>query len=224
MHNGLPLRWRDGLPLLPGPSVSRELYLLTKRGVDVAMSISALIMLAPLLLAIMLAIRLSDPGPVFFRQVRTGQGGRPFLLYKFRTMRADCCDDSGVEQTRDADARVTRFGQWLRQTSLDELPQLINILRGEMSIVGPRPHVPGQLAAGVPYRELVAYYDLRTAMRPGLTGWAQANGYRGPTTDAALARARVDHDLAYLQNASLLLDLRIVVATAIDEFIGGSGS
>src|SRR5690606_29310518 len=141
-------------------------------------------------------------GPVIFKQARQGRYNIPFTIYKLRTMHVGQGDESGERQTLPNDPRVGKFGAFLRRTNLDELPQLINILRGEMSIVGPRPHVARQLAAGVPYVNVVPYYVLRTAFPPGLTGWAQVNGLRGPTDVAETARRRVDHDIAYIQNAS----------------------
>jgi lipopolysaccharide/colanic/teichoic acid biosynthesis glycosyltransferase len=218
------LQWRDGLPLVPPHTFSRSCYAAAKRVADIAMAVAAVIALFPLLILIALLIKLTSPGPVLFRQVRSGRANTVFELYKFRTMRHDVCDHSGVAQTVVADQRVTKLGCWLRRSSLDELPQLFNILRGDMSVVGPRPHVAGQLAAGKPYRELVEYYELRRSVRPGLTGWAQANGLRGPTEDVTRARERVEHDMAYIQNASLLLDFRIILLTARDEFISGGGS
>lgn len=223
-HHGLELFWRDGTPLLPVRTVSGDVYAAVKRVIDIVASASAILTLSPMLLMIALAIRLTSPGPALFRQARSGRGGSTFQLFKFRTMRHDACDQSGVAQTRSDDERVTPIGRWLRRSSLDELPQLFNILLGDMSLVGPRPHVSGQLAAGKPYAELVAYYDLRCSVRPGLTGWAQANGLRGPTDDADKARARIEHDMAYIQNASVMLDLRIIMLTARDEFISGSGN
>jgi lipopolysaccharide/colanic/teichoic acid biosynthesis glycosyltransferase len=118
---------------------------------------------------------------------------------------------------------VTPVGRFLRRTSLDELPQLVNVIVGDMSLVGPRPHVEGMLAAGVDYAELVPYYNLRHVMRPGLSGWAQANGLRGPTDSAEAARARIDHDVAYIQNFSIWLDLKIIWLTLVKEFVTGSG-
>lgn len=222
-HSGLPLQWRDGSPIVPVRTFAGDCYAVTKRAMDIVMALGAIVALSPLLLGIALATKLTSPGPVLFRQIRSGRAGAAFELYKFRTMRENACDHSGVAQTKIADERVTALGRWLRRSSLDELPQLFNILRGDMSFVGPRPHVAGQLAAGRPYRELVAYYDLRRSVRPGLTGWAQANGLRGPTDDATRARERIEHDMAYIQNASLLLDLRVIYLTARDEFISGGG-
>lgn len=183
-----------------------------------------MLVLAPLLLVVAISIKMTSRGPVLFLQERAGRGRTTFRLYKFRTMRIGVCDYSGIAQTRAQDERVTPIGKWLRRSSVDELPQLFNILRGDMSFVGPRPHVAGQLAAGKPYEELVAYYEQRRSVRPGLTGWAQANGLRGPTDDPVKARERVEHDIAYIQNASLMLDLRIILLTARDEFISGGGS
>ncbi len=223
-HHGLPLLWRDGTPVLPERTFSRDLNGVLKRAVDIVASGSAILTLLPMLLMIALAIKLTSPGPVLFRQQRSGRGGSTFQLFKFRTMRQDACDQSGVAQTRLDDDRVTPIGRWLRRSSLDELPQLFNILFGSMSLVGPRPHVAGQLAAGKPYQQLVPYYELRRSVRPGLTGWAQANGLRGSTDDIDRARARIEHDMAYIQNASVLLDLRIILLTARDEFISGSGN
>jgi lipopolysaccharide/colanic/teichoic acid biosynthesis glycosyltransferase len=223
-HGGLSLQWRGGLPIVPARTFASDCYSVVKRAVDIIMAVGALVALSPLLLGIALATKVTSSGPVLFRQMRSGRAGSVFQLYKFRTMRVEACDHSGVAQTTVDDERVTPLGRWLRRSSLDELPQLFNILLGDMSFVGPRPHVAGQLAAGRPYREMVAYYELRRSVRPGLTGWAQANGLRGPTDDATRARERIEHDMAYIQNASLLLDLRIILLTARDEFISGGGS
>ncbi len=194
-----------------------------KRLFDIVAAAAALVCLGPLMLLVALAIRMESSGPVLFSQEREGKDRVPFRVLKFRSMQVTRCDASGVRQTRRDDPRVTRVGRFIRRTSIDELPQLINIIKGDMSLVGPRPHVPGMLAAGREYRDLVEYYDLRLLVRPGLTGWAQANGLRGPTTNSALARARVDHDLAYIQNFSLWLDLKIILLTIRREFFSGSG-
>jgi lipopolysaccharide/colanic/teichoic acid biosynthesis glycosyltransferase len=218
-QSGLPLLIAGTRPRLPEGTIARSLTLAVKRCVDVVAASLALVVLAPVFAAIVIGIKLTSPGPVIFRQPRIGIGGNEFELLKFRSMRIEDCDVSGVAQVTERDRRVTRFGNFLRKSNLDELPQLINVVRGEMSLVGPRPHVPGQLAAGKLYSDLVPYYDLRALVLPGLTGWAQANGYRGPTVDAGLARARVDHDVAYVQNVSLLLDLTIVFLTVWREFV-----
>lgn len=128
-------------------------------------------------------------------------------------MYADRCDAAGIAQATANDNRVTRIGAFIRRTSVDELPQLINVLRGDMSLVGPRPHVPGMQAAGMDYQDLVPHYAFRQSMRPGLTGWAQCQGLRGPTTDQIRALRRIGHDFAYVQNFSLWLDARIVWKT-----------
>ena len=223
MQSGLPYRWSDGLPVQDRWTQSQAVQLILKRGVDVALATLALLFLLPMLLFVSLAIMLTSPGPIFFRQERTGRDGRPFRIFKFRTMFVDRGDTTGVKQTTANDDRVTPLGRLLRAKSIDELPQLINVLIGDMSLVGPRPHVAGMLAAGVTYETLVPYYGLRCAVSPGLTGWAQANGFRGPTDDATLALARVDHDLAYIQNFSLWLDFKIMFLTAWIELTRGTG-
>ena len=224
VHSGLAVAWGGDKPLSPPQTFQRRFYLLAKRPFDVALAVIAVAILAPLMLAIVIVIRMTSRGPVLFRQERRGIAGTTFELLKFRTMRIEDCDESGVVQTIAGDPRLTPFGAWLRRTSLDEIPQLFNILRGEMSFCGPRPHPLGMLAAGRPYGDIVSYYELRHSVTPGLTGWAQANGLRGPTLDAGLAKARVDHDLAYIQNASLWLDLKIILMTARQEFLSGNGS
>lgn len=222
-QHGLPLVLEDGMPVLaakPRPGSAHDFF---KRVIDVVLSAGALIALAPTLLMLAIAIKFSSPGPVLFAQWRTGRNGVPFRIYKFRTMRKDACDPTGVRQVTVGDSGVTPLGRFMRSRSLDELPQLFNVLRGDMSLVGPRPHAIGMKAAGVPYEELVPYYELRHAVRPGLSGWAQANGLRGPTTDAQSSRSRIDHDLAYIQNQSLGLDIKIIWMTIKSEFLTGSG-
>jgi polysaccharide biosynthesis protein PslA len=194
-----------------------------KRAMDIVGASAALIFLAPLLAGIALAIKLGSPGPVLFTQNRYGHRSRLFRVYKFRTMYTDATDVTGVRQTVAGDSRVTPIGRILRLTSFDELPQLINVLRGEMSLVGPRPHVPGMLAGGLLYEELVPYYFQRYTVRPGLTGLAQANGWRGSTTDPGAAITRVDYDLDYIENWSLWLDCKIVLRTVRREFVSGHG-
>lgn len=223
MQSGLSYRWSDGFPVQDRWSRSQAIQLLFKRGVDLLLASLAVLFLLPMLAAVALAIKLTSPGPVFFRQERTGLGGRTFRIFKFRTMFVERGDATGVRQTRAKDDRVTPLGHLLRAKSIDELPQLINVLIGDMSLVGPRPHVAGMLAAGVTYETLVPYYALRYAVVPGLTGWAQVNGYRGPTDDPVLAIARIDHDLAYIQNFSVWLDIRIIVMTAWVELTRGTG-
>lgn len=222
-QSGLPLAMRAGEPLTVEMSASRQVRLKIKRAMDVLFAGLALVALLPLLIIVALVIKITSPGPALFRQAREGLNGKPFGIYKFRTMDMATCDQSGVAQTVEGDTRVTPFGRLLRRTSIDELPQLFNVLQGDMTLVGPRPHVAGMRAGGMSYRDLVPYYDLRLDMVPGLTGWAQVNGLRGPTVDAGRARARVDHDIAYIQNFSIWLDLRIMVMTVAREFLRGTG-
>jgi lipopolysaccharide/colanic/teichoic acid biosynthesis glycosyltransferase len=222
-NSGLALKMLDGAPVaVDAKSLARNIQL-KRILIDVPMAVGALIVLAPLMLTLAAAIKLTSSGPVFFRQKRVGLHGKEFDILKFRSMQKGQADYSGVRQTTANDDRVTKVGRFMRATSLDELPQLWNILRGDMAVVGPRPMVKGQLAAGVTYTQAVPYYDFRHQVRPGLTGWAQANGYRGPTTDAVTARQRIDHDCAYVQNVSLSLDIKIIQQTARREFLTGTG-
>jgi len=194
-----------------------------KRVMDIAVSGLALIVLLPLFAVVASAIVIENRGPVFFTQQRWGRGGKLIRIFKFRSMRSDMCDVTGVAQTTANDPRITRIGAFLRKTNLDELPQLINILKGDMSLVGPRCHVPGMLAAGRLYEELVYDYHLRHLVRPGLTGLAQVNGLRGPTDREDLARGRVAHDLDYVRNFSIFSDTKILVRTLVQEIRGGTG-
>jgi len=202
---------------------SRVLQLAIKRSMDIAGALVALVILGPLMLAIACAVRATSPGPILFRQPREGLNGRRFVIYKFRSMRVDAGDVEGTRQARAGDDRLTPIGAFIRAKSLDELPQLLNVLKGDMSLVGPRPHVPEMLAAGQLYRQLVPNYDDRLGMRPGITGWAQAHGLRGPTDDAATATARVQYDIAYIRDFSLLMDIKIILMTLRTEFLSGSG-
>ena len=195
---------------------------LTKRAFDVAASGSAQLFFAPFLLVIAAIIKSTSPGPVFFTQYRYGYRNRIFKIYKFRSMRTDAGDMRGVQQTVAGDARVTPIGKVLRKTSLDEIPQLINVLKGDMSLVGPRPHVPGMLAANMLYEDLVPYYFQRHSARPGITGLAQTSGCRGATVDPKLAIARIDYDLDYIESWSMVRDIKIIVKTVRKEFISGN--
>jgi lipopolysaccharide/colanic/teichoic acid biosynthesis glycosyltransferase len=161
---------------------------------------------------------------VLFTQYRYGYRNHRFRIYKFRTMHTHLADRSGVRQTTDGDPRVTAIGRLLRSTSLDELPQLINVIKGDMSLVGPRPHVPGMLAASLPYEHLVPYYFVRHVVRPGVTGLAQVSGYRGSTTEARSAIGRISCDLEYIEKWSLWLDVWIILRTVRREFLSGSGN
>ena len=187
--------------------------LLIKTIMDKAGALLLLIVLAPLLLGIALAIAATSTGPIIFRQSRRGWCGRDFTIFKFRTMHADRAPPS--RQTTRNDPRCTRLGLQLRKYSLDELPQLWNVLRGDMSLVGPRPHAETLHDFDKAGREIVAEYAQRHRVKPGLTGWAQVNGARGATATAAQLRRRVDYDLYYIENWSLLLDIRILLKTPL---------
>ena len=180
-----------------------------KRVSDVVLSSLILTITSPLLLAISIGIKLGSPGPVLFKQRRNGLDGHEITVYKFRTMTVQEDGPEVVQATRN-DPRITRFGAFLRRTSLDELPQFFNVLGGSMSIVGPRPHA---VAHNEHYRQAIKAYMVRHKVRPGITGWAQVNGMRGETESVDRMRARVEYDLAYLRNWSLWLDLRIVAIT-----------
>jgi putative colanic acid biosysnthesis UDP-glucose lipid carrier transferase len=182
-----------------------------KRASDIVFSAVLLALIWPLLLAIAAGVRISSPGPVLFRQRRYGLYGESIYVYKFRTMKV-CEDGRTVPQAQRNDPRVTPFGSMLRRTSLDELPQLFNVLFGTMSLVGPRPHA---VSHNEEYRKLIAGYMLRHKVRPGITGWAQVNGYRGETETVDKMQRRVEYDLDYLRNWSLRLDLNILIRTAL---------
>ena len=183
---------------------------LVKRVSDVVLATLILILISPLLLGIAIGVRLSSPGPVIFKQRRNGLDGDEIIVYKFRTMRA-MDDGQVVPQATKDDPRITPFGAFLRRTSLDELPQFVNVLQGRMSIVGPRPHA---VAHNEQYREMIKAYMVRHKVKPGITGWAQVNGLRGETETIEKMRQRVEYDLEYLRNWSLGLDLQIIVRTA----------
>jgi exopolysaccharide biosynthesis polyprenyl glycosylphosphotransferase len=201
-------QWAVSLPLQS--SDADALYRLLRRSFDLSCALLGLILLTLLLPFLALLIRLDSPGPIFYRQTRLGRGGRPFTLYKLRSMVEGAEPEGPVWATAD-DPRATRVGRWLRRSRLDELPQAINILRGEMSVIGPRPERPElveQLATEIPF------YRARHAIRPGLTGWATVRqGYASNPTDALL---KLQHDLYYIKHRSLLLDLRILLQTAAE--------
>jgi len=180
-----------------------------KRGTDILVAGVALVLLAPLMLLIAAAVRLSSPGPVIFRQRRYGLYGEEIYIYKFRSMTVQD-DGADIVQARKNDGRLTPIGAFLRRTSLDELPQFINALQGRMSVVGPRPHA---VAHNEQYRKLIKGYMLRHKVKPGITGWAQVNGLRGETATLERMEARIQYDLDYLRNWSLWLDLWIILKT-----------
>ena len=183
-----------------------------KRAFDAAVSLLLLVLLSPLFLVLSIAIKLSSPGPVFFRQERIGLNKTPFVMYKFRSMKVN--DRQDTAWSTSMDDRRTRIGALLRKTSLDELPQLFNTLKGDMSLVGPRPEIPYYVEQ---FRETVPLYMVKYQVRPGMTGWAQVNGYRGDTS----IPARVEHDLWYIENWSVGLDLRILFRTAFGGMVNG---
>ncbi len=198
-------------------------HLMAKRSLDIIFSLTGLAILLPLLILVAAIIKFDSKGPIFFSQRRWGMGGRVINVWKFRSMYVDKGDASGVAQTTENDPRITPVGKSLRRLNIDELPQLFNILRGDMSLVGPRCHAVGMLAAGTLYEELVPQYHERHVMRPGLTGLAQARGWRGPTDTPAKARSRVACDLFYVANFSIWLDIAIILKTLHNELTDGRG-
>jgi len=182
-----------------------------KRFMDIALVVPAILLLLPVCLVVAIAIKLGSRGPVFFRQRRLGFRGEQFSILKLRTM-TTLDDGDVVHQAQPNDARVTGIGRWLRKWSLDELPQLLNVLSGEMSLVGPRPHA---VAHDQLYARVIENYEVRQHVKPGLTGWAQVNGYRGETRSSEAMRARIEHDIWYATNASLWLDIKILFLTVL---------
>jgi putative colanic acid biosynthesis UDP-glucose lipid carrier transferase len=180
-----------------------------KRASDVVISALILALVSPVMLGLAIGVKLSSPGPVIFRQRRIGLDGEVIDVYKFRSMRAEDDGPVVVQATR-GDPRITPFGAFIRRTSLDELPQFVNVLQGHMSIVGPRPHA---VAHNEQYRKQVKAYMARHKCKPGITGWAQVNGLRGETDTLDKMAARVEYDLEYLRNWSLGLDLMIIART-----------
>jgi putative colanic acid biosysnthesis UDP-glucose lipid carrier transferase len=200
--NGVPV---VGLCETPFTGTNR----LVKRLSDLVLAAAIMVIITPVMLVIAAGVRLSSPGPAIFRQRRNGLDGEEIIIYKFRSMRAQDNGAVVLQATKD-DPRVTPFGAFLRRTSLDELPQFINVLQGRMSIVGPRPHA---VAHNEQYRQLIKAYMVRHKVKPGITGWAQVNGHRGETDTIDKMQARVEYDLEYLRNWSLGLDLQIVART-----------
>jgi exopolysaccharide biosynthesis polyprenyl glycosylphosphotransferase len=199
----------DGLPTINLSETPLEGWSrFVKRGFDLIVAAAALVVFSPLMLLIAFAIWLEDRGPVFYRQVRMGLDGKPFDIVKFRSMKVGAEDESGAKWAEPADPRRTRVGRWIRPWSLDEFPQLFNVLRGDMSVVGPRPERPQFVQQ---FRAEFPHYMLRHKVRAGMTGWAQVHGWRGNTS----VRMRIEHDLYYIENWSLLLDLKILFMTVI---------
>ena len=199
----------DGLPTINLSETPLEGWSrFVKRAFDLSVAAAALLLFSPLMLLIALAIWLEDRGPVFYRQVRMGLDGKPFNIVKFRSMRVGAENDTGAKWAERDDPRRTRVGRWIRTWSLDELPQLFNVLLGDMSIVGPRPERPQFVEQ---FRAELPHYMLRHKVRAGITGWAQVHGWRGNTS----VRMRIEHDLYYIENWSLLLDLKILFMTVL---------
>ncbi|MBN3818557.1 undecaprenyl-phosphate glucose phosphotransferase, partial [Paraburkholderia sp. Se-20369] len=209
---GVPAINLAASPLPPHAMLSKEIF-------DRCFAALALIAFAPLMTLIAITVKCTSRGPVFFTQRRKGADARVFRIYKFRTMRAHVEQPGVVRQATRDDARITRVGRFLRRTSLDELPQFINVLLGDMSVVGPRPHA---IEHDEQYRKIVDGYIQRYRIKPGITGWAQVNGYRGETDRIEKMQGRVEHDLYYLRNWSFGLDMRIVGATIVKGFVGSN--
>ncbi|MCB2189030.1 MAG: undecaprenyl-phosphate glucose phosphotransferase [Deltaproteobacteria bacterium] len=202
---GMPIIGLRGSPLEGWARVA-------KRAMDLAGSLVAIILLGPVMLAVTLGVKLSSPGPVLYRQKRMGMDGRVFDMLKFRSMARDAERDCGPVWACPEDPRRTRFGSFIRKTSLDELPQLFNVLRGDMSLVGPRPERPEFITE---FRHQIPGYMLRHKTKAGMTGWAQINGWRGNTS----LERRIEHDLYYIENWSLWFDLKIVLITLVRGWV-----
>jgi Undecaprenyl-phosphate glucose phosphotransferase len=185
---------------------------------DKIVALTALILLSPIMLATAISIKLESPGPVFFRQNRHGFNNELIKIYKFRSMRTDMLDEAATKLVTKGDARVTKVGKFIRRTSIDELPQLFNVLKGELSIVGPRPHALQAKADNQLYYEAVEGYFARHRVKPGMTGWAQINGWRGETDTIDKIMNRVNHDLYYIEHWSIWFDVYILAMTPIRLF------
>ncbi|WP_367159720.1 exopolysaccharide biosynthesis polyprenyl glycosylphosphotransferase [Kozakia baliensis] len=194
-----------------------ELQTIQKSAFDFVFGLIVLAFLWPLLLAVAIAIKLDSKGPVFFRQPRIGFNNRPFTVFKFRSMYTEMSDLGAAKQTSRDDPRVTRIGKWLRKLSIDELPQIFNVLTGSMSLVGPRPHAPHTTAGGILLHDALAEYVIRHHVKPGITGWAQINGSRGELITVDDLKRRVALDLEYIQKWSLRFDIKIMALTVVRE-------
>ncbi len=202
-----------GIPVSTGALDIRSRVL--KRSFDLAFTVPAIILLTPVLIAVAIAIKLTSDGPVLFRQRRMGRGNRLFDVYKFRSMRVETSDHSGARSASRDDDRITPVGRFIRRTSLDELPQLFNVLEGDMSLVGPRPHALGSLAGDELFWHVDRRYWLRHAIKPGITGLAQVRGFRGATDHRDDLMLRLQCDLEYVSGWSLTTDLTIIIRTAM---------
>jgi putative colanic acid biosynthesis UDP-glucose lipid carrier transferase len=208
----------NGIPIIALWEVPfSEVQYLVKRTVDIILGVIAFTLLLPIMAIISLAIVLDSRGPVIFKQRRYGFNGQEIIVYKFRSMKVMEDGDRVTQASKDGDDRITRVGRILRRTSLDELPQFFNVIQGRMSLVGPRPHA---VAHNEYYRKLINGYMLRHKVKPGITGWAQVNGFRGETDTIDKMKKRVDYDLEYLKNWSLALDFEIIFKTVFVWFKG----
>ncbi len=186
---------------------------ISKRVLDISLSMFLLTLLFPLLFFIVVLVKIESPGSALFIQQRRGLNNRVFGVYKFRSMKTSLADHESAQQTARGDARLTRIGGFLRRHSLDELPQLLNVLAGDMSIVGPRPHALGTRVHGLLLKDALDTYVGRYRVKPGITGWAQVNGVRGEISSLEALERRIKFDLEYIERWSLLLDLKIIVRT-----------
>ncbi|MGY2134561.1 sugar transferase [Hymenobacter sp. HD11105] len=200
----------------PRPLSTAQQYILLKRTFDLVFSFLVVVLLLSWLVPVLgLLLKLESRGPVFFKQLRTGKDGKPFYCLKFRSMRLN--RDADARQASRGDNRITRIGAFIRKTSIDELPQFINVLRGDMSVVGPRPHM---LQHTADYAQRISNFMERHTVTPGITGWAQIKGYRGETRELQAMEQRVQADIWYMRNSSLLLDVRIVGLTILQTLRG----
>jgi len=211
--DGLALRLVEKRPMAAGTILFKSVF-------DRVFAAGVLVAIAPLLAGIAILIKLDSPGPVIFRQKRYGLNNRLIEVFKFRTLYVHAADPTAGQLVSRNDSRVTRIGAVLRRTSLDELPQFFNVLRGDMSLVGPRPHATGAKAGVLLYDEIVPDYGARHRIKPGITGWAQVNGWRGTTDTDEQVIQRVRHDFFYIANWSLILDIRILIRTVVGGFGG----
>ncbi|EPO9490868.1 undecaprenyl-phosphate glucose phosphotransferase, partial [Klebsiella pneumoniae] len=209
--NGVPV-----VPLFDTPLSG--INMLFKRLEDIVVSSIILVLISPVLIGIALAVKFSSPGPIIFRQIRYGMDGKPIKVWKFRSMTVMENDDKVIQATKN-DVRVTKVGRFLRSTSLDELPQFFNVLFGQMSVVGPRPHA---VSHNEQYRSLIQGYMLRHKVKPGITGLAQINGWRGETDTLEKMEKRIEYDLLYIRGWSIWLDLKIIFLTIFKGFINKS--
>jgi Undecaprenyl-phosphate glucose phosphotransferase len=223
--NGSAFGWCAPPGELPGVNLIRlvdrpvdGLGFLVKSSLDILVACFAILLFGPLMLICVAGIKLTSPGPILFKQRRIGYRNKEFDVFKFRTMHQSDCNTGRL--TVRNDPRIFKFGEILRKFSFDELPQLFNVLKGDMSLVGPRPHMPEAKAAGVLYFNAVPNYAARHRVKPGITGWAQINGWRGPTETIKQIENRVEHDLYYVENWSLALDLKILFKTIFVGFFG----